>query len=423
MRLFALSLSLALLPACSFLPEDDEYYTGGSDTPNTSPLGCEPLPASSGSFVDVTTAQAGQLPALVATAAPGTTLRLAAGTYVVSEPLVFSQPGVTLRSATDDSASVTIDGQRNPQYLVRVTASDVTLAHLTLTRASETAVLLVPGPLATGFRMHATRIIDGGQEFLRAEGSAASGYVDSATITCSELQLTSELRGDVCCPSCVLLGLNVFGGRDWVLAGSRFQDLNCGGFPTPSAPPFAALFRGGARDALIENNAFWNPARGLGLGFDANDANQRVYPDAPHGGLSLDFVDGVVRNNVIFSSESSFDTGVEINDAREPRFLHNTVVHTNPGYRSVDWRYADTQVFVANNLAVTMGPRENATATTTTNLENTPLSYFVDASAFDLHLVPTASGAIDLGTELSDSGLDLDGDPHGPQPDIGADER
>jgi hypothetical protein len=402
------------------MTEDDDDYVGGSGgTKTPAALGCDPLPAPTGSIVSVTPAQSAELPNLVATAASGTTLVLEPGTYIISQELVFAVQGVTLRSATNDPASVTIDGQRNTN-LIRVNASNVTLAHVTLTRALEIAVLLEPGPGITGFSMHDVRIIDGGQEFLRAAGSPA-GYVDSGSITCSDFQLTGELRADVCCPGCVLLGMNIVGGRDWVVRGSRFQELNCGG-NTPQAPPFAVLFRGGVRDALIENNSFWNPERGLGLGFDTGTDPQRDYSDAPYGGLALDFIDGIVRNNVIFSNQSSFDTGIEINDAREPIVIHNTVVYTD-GYRSIDWRYADTQAIVANNLVRAMGPRNDATATTTTNLENTPLEYFVDPTGFDLHLAPGATGAIDQGTSFPEAGMDLDGEPHGATPDIGADER
>lgn len=401
------------------MTEDDDYYVGGSGSTTPPALGCDPLPAPTGPVVPVTPAQASELPSLVASAPSGTTLALEPGTYVISEELVFATPGVSLRSATNDAGSVTIDGQRNTN-LVRVNASDITLAHVTLTRGSEIAVLLQPGPGITGFSMHGVRIIDGGAEFLRAERSPVPGYVDSATITCSDFQLTGELRADVCCPDCVLLGMNVFGGRNWVLRGSRFQDLNCAE-NTPQAPPFAVLFRGGVRDALIENNSFWNPERGLGLGFDTGTDPQRSYPDA-YGGLALDFIDGIVRNNVIFSNQSSFDTGIEINDARQPLVIHNTIVYTD-GYRSIDWRYADTRATVANNLVKAMGPRDEGQATTTTNLENTPLEYFANPTGFDFHLLPGATGAIDQGTPFAESGTDLDGEPHGQTPDIGADER
>jgi hypothetical protein len=406
------------LPACTFMTENDEYYVGGSNGSSAPALSCDPLPAATGEAVSVTPEQAGELPALVAAAASGTTFSLAAGTYLLSGEIVISVPGVTLRSAENDASTVTLDGQRNTN-LIRVTASDVTIAHLTLTRGNEIAVLVQPGPGLTGFRIHGTRIVDGGFEFLRAEGSPA-GYADQGSVTCTEFQLTGELRSDVCCPTCVLLGLNVIGGRDWALRDSRFLDLNCPG--NDGGPPFAALFHGGARDALIENNVFANPKRGLGLGFRPPIGPPRTFADAPHGGLELEFIDGIARNNVIFSNQGTFDTGIEINAAREPMILHNSVIYTS-GYRSIDWRYPETHAIVANNLVVAMGAREGGTATITTNLESTPLGYFVDPSGLDFHLTAGAAAAIDAATPFPDSGVDIDGQPHGGEPDIGADER
>jgi hypothetical protein len=47
----------------------------------------------------------------------------------------------------------------------------------------------------------------------------------------------------------------------------------------------------------------------------------------------------------------------------------------------------------------------------------------VDVAAFDLHLVSSATAAIDRGVPLDDAGNDIDGSPHeNGAPDLGADE-
>ena len=58
---------------------------------------CSPLPPPSGTVIDVTPAQAGSLGSIIASARTGDTIRLADGTYVLSQILVFRTPGVTLR--------------------------------------------------------------------------------------------------------------------------------------------------------------------------------------------------------------------------------------------------------------------------------------------------------------------------------------
>jgi hypothetical protein len=78
---------------------------------------------------------------------------------------------------------------------------------------------------------------------------------------------------------------------------------------------------------------------------------------------------------------------------------------------------------VRNNLARRITVRDGAQGTATHNVESTPSSWYVNAAAGDVHLRSAASGAIDRGLAVADSGFDLDGRHHdaGP-PDIGADE-
>ena len=63
-------------------------------------------------------------------------------------------------------------------------------------------------------------------------------------------------------------------------------------------------------------------------------------------------------------------------------------------------------------------------ATLAGNLEDAPLSLFLDVSSGNLHLSPDATDAIDKGVFIGD-GLcdqDIDGDNRDAMPDVGADE-
>jgi hypothetical protein len=67
--------------------------------------------------------------------------------------------------------------------------------------------------------------------------------------------------------------------------------------------------------------------------------------------------------------------------------------------------------------------RDGATADLTTNLESALLDYFVSVPNQDFRLTPNARDAIDRGTAVPDSGVDLDGVPHDADtPDLGVDE-
>jgi hypothetical protein len=68
--------------------------------------------------------------------------------------------------------------------------------------------------------------------------------------------------------------------------------------------------------------------------------------------------------------------------------------------------------------------RDGANGTLTDNVTNAQTNWFVDAAAGDLHLVATATAAIDQAAPLAQVTDDFDGNarPIGPAPDVGADE-
>lgn len=107
--------------------------TGGPDP--AAP--CAPLPPPAGRVIHVTPAQSGELPSIVADAASGTTIALADGTYDMSAGalLHFVTPGVTLRSQSGDRDAVVLDGNDGLGELALISASDITIADLTLTRS------------------------------------------------------------------------------------------------------------------------------------------------------------------------------------------------------------------------------------------------------------------------------------------------
>jgi hypothetical protein len=92
---------------------------------------------------------------------------------------------------------------------------------------------------------------------------------------------------------------------------------------------------------------------------------------------------------------------------------------------SIEWRFANTDATITNNLVShNLRERDGAGASLAGNLEEVPLSLFADGTGGDLHLVGSASSAIDRGVAIS-AGLcddDIDGDLRSPARDIGADE-
>jgi hypothetical protein len=449
--LIALVLSLALL-ACSDDGSSAGTAAGGASAGSTSassmnastgatptsssstgsglpPTSCDPLPPPAGATVDVTPMDAPNLASIVSGAADGSTVSFADGTYPITATLQLTKPGVTLRSASNDASKVILDGAYGIDEIVAISASNVTLAHLTITRAVHHPVhVYPPGPGldVLGTHLYAVHLVDGGQQFLKVNPIAGqTGWIDGGVVECSLFQMTDAGRPHVesCCGGCYTGGIDVHSARGWVVRQNRFEGIYCDG---AGLAEHAIHFWKGSRDTLVEDNTIVDCARGVGFGLE-NGSGERVYADAPYGGAALAHYDGIIRNNVLYADNPYYDTGIEIDEAKSPRVLHNTIL-TGPNatgfFSSVDVRFDGTEATVTNNLVTRLTTRDNAVMLGSNNVEQAPLSDFVDAPNGDLHLAAGAADAVDKGAPLPDAGLDIDGDAHdhGP-PDIGADER
>ncbi len=408
--------------------------TGGTAGMGPTSLACPPLAPATRTTVSVTPAEAGNLDQIVANAASGTTIELADGHYDIGR-LNFNTPNVTLRSASNDATKVILDGNYNVGETIFITASNVTIAHVTVQRATFHPIHITTptgGPDVTGSLIYGARIIDGAQQFVKINPNAdRASWVDDGRVECSEFSMTpaGRARVDSCCGGCYTGGIDAHDARGWVVRNNRFEDIYCDG---AGLAEHAVHFWKSSRDTLVENNVIINCARGIGFGLSGG-VGDRVYSDNPHGGVALAHVDGVIRNNFIFASVPWYDTGIELHIAREPQVYHNTVISTMSAtafFSSIDWRFGETRAVITNNLVRRLTERDGAQATLTTNLPNStggsavPMSYFVDPAAGDFHLTSSATGAIDQGTVIASSGIDLDGDTHdiGSGPDLGCDE-
>jgi hypothetical protein len=138
-------------------------------------------------------------------------------------------------------------------------------------------------------------------------------------------------------------------------------------------------------------------------------------------------VDGIVRNNVVFADIDYYDTAIELAQARGAKVYHNTIYTVDAAnkYSSIDYRFANSEVTIQNNLVDRITVRNGASGTVDHNLEGIQAGLFVDPAGLDFHLADSADEAIDKGVDVAESGIDIDGQPHsaGSGPDIGADEH
>ncbi len=409
--------------------------TGGGTTGTSSPE-CAPLPELPDDAIMVTPDQADDLPSIARDAPGGATIALAAGTYTMtgadeaSRRIQIVNPGVTLRSASGDRESVIIDGKYLTSEIVTISASDVTLAAITITRASAHPVHVTGAPTAnvTGVRLVDLHIVDGGEQFVKVNTSGAdpNTYVDDGVLECSLLELTDEGRPHVnpVNGGCYTGGIDGHQARGWIVRNNVFKDIYC----HTGLAEHAVHFWTASRDTLVERNTIVDCARavGFGLGDGGGSSPERTYADDPYPGVGyVGHYDGIIRNNVISISDDNaeFDTGIELEQARGTRVYHNTIVHPATAFASISHRWPNTLVTISNNLVESIKGRDGSQSDGSNNLENATDDLFVDRAGHDLHLVSTAAIAIDQGLVVDEAGDDIDGAAHDvAAPDIGADE-
>jgi hypothetical protein len=367
----------------------------------------------------------------------GDTILVADGVYHLNGAyLQFDVPDVTLRSASGNRGAVILDGNYLTTEIIQIVASNVTIADLTLREAyyHPIHVMSTGGSTTNNTLIYNVHIIDPGQQAIKINPAGAGYYSDDGVIARSHIELTDAGRPQVGAinGSCYTGGVDAHQAQGWVIRDNLIEGFWC---PTGLSEHGIHFWRG-CRDTVVERNMPRDNARGVGFGL-ATSGSARTYPDNPcpgAGGGYVDHYDGIIRNNFVFASRSElfastdgFDSGISLWQACGAQVLHNTVASTQAPFSSIEWRFWNTDVDIINNLVThNLMERDGATASLAGNLQNQPLSLFVDGSGGDLHLAATATVAIDQGVSVV-SGLsddDIDGDPRpiGSGRDIGADE-
>jgi hypothetical protein len=392
---------------------------------------CAALPAPTGTTVKVTPAQAAGLPGIVASAKSGTTILLEDGSYTMKgsesqRRLSFAVAGVTLRSASGDRTKVVIDGEYQTSEIVFVSASDVTIAHLTIKRAVDHLIHVTGAPgNVKNTRLHDLLLIDSGEQFVKVNGDGKGNWADGGRLECSTLELTAAGRPKVE-PNpggCYTGGIDGHGAWGWQVRLNTFKGIYCDG---AGLAEHAIHFWTGSRDTLVERNRILSCARGIGFGLGQSGAARTYSPDPYPSVAYKGHIDGIIRANLIHVEPAVakyHDTGIGLEQAHGVRVYHNTLV-SKPTFSSIDYRFSGTKAEIRNNLTFKITLRDGAQGSVDHNLENAPASLFVNAAGADYHLAAGASAAIDKGVVVPEAGLDLDGKAHDVgAPDLGALER
>jgi hypothetical protein len=254
-------------------------------------------------------------------------------------------------------------------------------------------------------------------------------YTDNGTLACSVLELTDTGRSYIeANPTpgylCYTGGLDAHQSRNWTVRDNTIENIYC---TNGGLAEHAIHFWNSSRDPTVERNHLINNARGIGFGLGAS-GGQRIYPDNPLNGTGLSpddvqHIGGVIQNNFVAANISQFDTGIGLEQAWNVSIYHNTIYSTQGGL-GIDIRFTNSNPIVVNNLInpnISLRDGGNMRQNSA-NISAFP-GMFLDLPNGNLHLVSTATQAIDKGVGLRGEVLrDIDGDLRDAQPDVGADE-
>jgi hypothetical protein len=409
------------------VPSGDDAVVGGDDGGQVIDEGpalerCPKLPAASGNFTRVTPGQ--NLAQIVLDAPEDHVIVLADGTYDLSsgDQLNFRRDGVTLRSESGDPGNVIIDGGYVSGELLAISASDITIAEVTLTRAYYHPIHVTGRSDAgiSGTRIYRVRIIDPGEQAIKVNSSSQGYYTDYGKIECCHIELTGAGRPHIR-NNCYTGGVDAHESWGWEIRDNFIKGFWC---DTGLSEHGVHMWQG-CRGTLVERNTIVDCARGIGFGLGESGTG-RDYPDDPYPGVGyIGHYDGIIRNNFVFAAIRGFDSGIGLEQARGSQVVHNTVVSLQtPASSCIEWRWSNTDVSIKNNLVSHNLLDRGAQAELAGNVENAPASVFRDRNGGELHLTPGAASCIDQGVSLP-AGLcdqDIDGEARDANPDVGADE-
>ncbi|MFB3785029.1 MAG: right-handed parallel beta-helix repeat-containing protein [bacterium] len=353
---------------------------------------------------------------------PGGTILIAPGHYFMTRYFEIHTDNVTLRGATGRRDDVILDGARSLHgELVGITAcSGVTIADLTIQNIKWNGFKINSDKNVQELTVHncvihniwqrgvkSVKIPETNREIIRPKNCIVQYclfYNDHPKrFEDDPADTPATFNGNY------IGGIDTMYAKGWTIRGNVF--LNIQG-RTREGRGCVFLWHH-AEDCVIEGNIIVNCDVGIALG---NSSGIGEGESQVHGTRMI------VRNNFITNTPES---GILADYTRDCLILHNTihdpdsrlqrlirVVHDNPGLR------------VLNNLlsGPPMRVESDSVIEAAGNLQGDFTGDFMDPARGDLHFKNAASTAIDAGRPLPEVTDDLDGQPRGPRPDLGADE-
>ena len=298
--------------------------------------------------------------------------------------------------------------------------TNTTIAHLTIRDTWDNEIIFNPGAQAP--LVYCVRLLNAGSQFIKSNPTDVNNGlgVNNGIVEYCWFEYTGTPPGNHGTGVGYFNGISAHAAQNWIIRGNLFKNLHNLDSAAYLWNP-AVLFWRHSVNTVTEQNTFIDVDRAVAYGLD----NTTPYFD--HAG-------GVIRNNFVCLSpglmsanrKASSDGSLIAWNSPATQIDHNSLLLNGNEFYAVEFRFPTTTNCTArNNLAdAPIHLRDSATATLLSNLATAVPGMFVNAAAADLHLLASATNAIDKGLTLSTVTNDIDGDrrPRGASSDIGADE-
>jgi hypothetical protein len=397
---------------------------------------CKPLPTPEGNIIRVSPQQASTLQSIVSNAPQGSVILLEDGEYMLNgDQLWIDTPEIVLRSASGNPKSVIINGNYTTTEIITLAASNITIAELTLKKASTHPIHVIPSNDSdtSGSFIYRVNIEDPAEQAIKIN-PVNGKYADNGIIACSQITLTDDGRTQVnpAITGCYTGGIDAHDASNWIIRDNIIEGFWCAN----GLSEHAIHFWTGSKGTIVERNILKNNARGIGFGLLGKGIARTYKVDSCpiSDSVYIGHYNGIIKNNFIsasaqdlFNSTNGFDCGICLASACQATVVHNTVASSGNIFATIDSRFIGSYEYEIHNnwLSHNIIERGESSGTVSHNITYGDLSIFVDKENGDLHLTSTSTSAINSGLKL-ESGIadfDIDGESRGANPDIGADEK
>lgn len=352
---------------------------------------CRSLQRSPAQIKTFTASTIREIQTAILSAIPGTTILIKDGVYKLDgRMLTLAVPSVTIRSASSNRDKVILDGGYKSPSVFEISASDVTIADLTITSPYNHAIhVFTPrkGGNTQDTLIHNVHIVDPGQQAIKVNPTTDGAYLVNGIIECSLIELTAIGREKIR-NNCYTGGIDAHRAQGWTVRDNEIKGFWC----QKGLSEHAIHFWKGSQDTTVERNVLIDNARGIGFGMQAQKNSGMNTVCAP----SSDHIGGVIRNNFItttdkklFSSDAGSDCGICLWYVCNTKVAENCIYSEQPNrtFSSIEWRFPTTTAEVINNVTnIPMLERDGALAIKSGNITNATKKRFENPSIGDLCL-------------------------------------